>query len=422
MAPTSPHASSWAGSQSTPKSNKWMNGETPRSSQGTGGNAIPQAHILNSKPIKMPASSPTSKRPQLPQASQTSRMFKTPKVPKRSSVDTNNRLHETNKVNMANGETPILKGFDHDHTIEIVATTSCSIEGQRQASRAATRFLDIQHGEDVKGVYTLVKNAESLDPEAEELKRKRKAIDDLLEDVQKRRRVFETKVNEVTRELRAERVAASISDELWREYEAFCSSPFLQPDPGEKPKMLSFTYNKDFNDSYIKYDPHFGTFKGQGLFGMGENWRCHRTTTYSKGGTPFLYHAEFRKLCPEYFGGVKTWSERFPALYKLALDATKQGSTAALEMLATLPYADDRRPSGHIFEFAYEETCGLAPAQVSRWTFRTSYSLRTHHGVLWHHTSEKKQAEFIHKYELPFKVIKSSGDIETGSEEGGLRG
>lgn len=81
-------------------------------------------------------------------------------------------------------------------------------------------------------------------------------------------------------------------------------------------------------------------------------------------------------------------------------------------MLAALPYADDRRPSGHIFEFAYEEPHGPNVEQAGKWVFRTSYSLRTLYGVLWHYTSKKKQVEFVKKYELPFKVMDESESEE----------
>lgn len=229
----------------------------------------------------------------------------------KTGMTVNDTRTQNDEAEAAADVAPYKDGESIDDATEIGTNESEPIQSLHPNFLTTAHFLNIQQGEDVRGVQDLVKEVESFDPEKNDLKRKKHDIIKQLKDIRKRQRVAEDKVKEAERSLQAERIAAGISDNLWLEYQNFCAAPFLQPESEAEPVVLNFTYNKEFEDLYIKYDPRFRAFKERGLLVKGENWRCNRTTLYSKGGTPFAYHVEFRQLHPGSLDGKTSWAERF---------------------------------------------------------------------------------------------------------------
>lgn len=166
-----------------------------------------------------------------------------------------------------------------------------SSETLRDHGNYTDQFVTLQMSPDVHNMYALSQKLASYSTQVKELVRKRQDINRDLSEVRKRQKTAETQFEENEQEMRAERHAAGISDELWREYEAFCET--LQRD--ELKGRMSFDYNEGFNDSYIKYDPEFKHFRSAvgDAFDDKKHWRCECVASYSRGGVPIGFHVEY---------------------------------------------------------------------------------------------------------------------------------
>ncbi|GAW17264.1 hypothetical protein ANO14919_067190 [Xylariales sp. No.14919] len=247
----------------------------------------------------------------------------------------------------------------------------------------------------------LVERREAINEELTALQsrlvRERNAIESKLDALRKRRKDAKENLRVAEKAFKTGRTEAKISDELWSLYEKFCAAAFLKPDPNEEVLVLDNIPREEFKDMFINYDPEFADARRMGLFGMGGHWRCDRITTHSPSGRPFKYTSEFKKL--KYTTrSLKRWDERFPKLYASAIEAAKNGSTAALEMLVALPDADDSGASGKLFEFAYVEPLDPNLKQEGRWEFRAC------HDLYRPMKSEERRESIIQRYDLSFMV------------------
>ncbi|KAI1422229.1 hypothetical protein F5Y12DRAFT_645083 [Xylaria sp. FL1777] len=250
-------------------------------------------------------------------------------------------------------------------------------------------FLSLQLSSDRNQVYSLTQQVELSQSQEQDLERKRDNLTKTLSTMRKRRKTIDIQLKACQQIMRTERNAAGISEELWREYEAFCET--LQPN-GSKERH-SFAWNESYNDSYIKYDPNFTTLDST-TKQEPANWRCDCVTFYTKGGTPIRYEVDYYRLTK--VEGT-TWEGGFPRLYRLAIDAAKQGSVAALEMLVALPDKGALSLFGWVFEFGFKESRSSHPDLSQRWGFRASYHR------LFPGTKEAKRARITKSYGLPIK-------------------
>ncbi|KAI0434601.1 hypothetical protein F5Y09DRAFT_236024 [Xylaria sp. FL1042] len=237
-------------------------------------------------------------------------------------------------------------------------------------------------------MYSLTQQLESFKSQEQELVRKRAAVNSELSAVRKKQKPIETQVDKRKESMRTKRSAAGISEELWREYEAFCET--LQPNGGGKRR--SFVWNENYNDSYIEYDPKLEALKSAVEPG---NWRCECVASYTKSGTPIGYLVDyFAVKAPK----DRSWGDSFPTLYDGALDAARQGSVVALKMLVALPLRYGWARAGWAFEFRFKESCSSHPNLSRRWGFRAAHSLCRPVA------NESKRNDLIREYGLPFEI------------------
>ncbi|KAI0814409.1 hypothetical protein GGR55DRAFT_631719 [Xylaria sp. FL0064] len=251
-------------------------------------------------------------------------------------------------------------------------------------------FLGLPLSSDYNQMYSLTRELKSFKSEEKKLLRKRAAVDSEVEAVRKKQKRIEAQVNEHQESVRAERNAACISEELWREYENFCETL----EPNEYQERRWFVWNESYNDSYSEYDPKFESLSSA-VGGKSGPWRCECVATYTESGTPIEYQVDYHALKLPMF---KTWGSLFPALYDGAVNAARQGSLAALDMLVALPGQLGRVGSGYAFEFRFEESRSSHPDPSRRWGFRAAHNI---HRPL---TKQAKRNTLIKKLRLPLKI------------------
>ncbi|KAI0397026.1 hypothetical protein F5Y17DRAFT_28830 [Xylariaceae sp. FL0594] len=150
--------------------------------------------------------------------------------------------------------------------------------------------------------HPLSRDREQCKTQEGELLGKRKAIDHELEPVQKRLKEVSARFDELNEEqIRAERKALGISEELWRHFQVFCES--LQPKKSVARELLPLNGTQDA--SYQSYDPDFSIFKksvGDEEWLSDVNWRCNRVPVYSICGTAIGYSVEYQVLRKDHSG------------------------------------------------------------------------------------------------------------------------
>ncbi|PMD19643.1 hypothetical protein NA56DRAFT_646968 [Hyaloscypha hepaticicola] len=173
----------------------------------------------------------------------------------------------------------------------------------------------------------------------------------------------------------AQITASGLSVELYESYRDFCES--LHPEFGLR-EGLSITCDQPHNGSYFHYDPELYLFKENVEMDYSTcNFRCEA------GKEPALWSrsrdGQFDDVVnfwpiksPEpRIGFEKTWGEQYPVLYRLAIQAAKNASDAAREMLMRLP-SPDSPLSGWMFEYQPEAPLAIIdePSISRRWTFK----------------------------------------------------
>lgn len=98
-----------------------------------------------------------------------------------------------------------------------------------------------------------------------------------LDEAKERRRQTEQQVHQAQQSLGALHSQLGISEELWKEYEAFCES--LQPKFGQRAGW-SVTCLSNHNDCYVDWDPELELFKDTADMSLENcNFRCEAYTT-----------------------------------------------------------------------------------------------------------------------------------------------
>ncbi|KAI1283459.1 hypothetical protein F5Y07DRAFT_394367 [Xylaria sp. FL0933] len=251
-------------------------------------------------------------------------------------------------------------------------------------------FLGFQLSSDQNQIYSLTRKLESFKSEEKKLLRKRAAVNSGLETVRKKQKLMKAQIDERQESMRVERNAAGISDELWREYEAFCES--LQLDDYKQSRL--FAWDESCNDSYSEYDPDFESLCSA-VGGKSGCWRCECVATFTKSGKPIGFQVDYYALPAPI---ESTWGMEHPRLYDGAVEAAKKGSAAALEMLVALPSPSGRIGRGWAFEFGFEESRSSHPDLSQRWGFRAAHDLRASIAT------ESKRNSLIQRYRLPFEI------------------
>ncbi|KAI0967459.1 hypothetical protein F4678DRAFT_445531 [Xylaria arbuscula] len=307
-----------------------------------------------------------------------------------TSTSTSTRSHQMNTPEISQAQADDTNSEDGSHQPK--EAVDVSGQGHDGSRPQICSFRDLQLSSDRNQVYPLHQQLQPFQSRKEDLVRKRTAINSELIALRKRLKPIDAQIKEREINMRAEREAAGISEELWHEYEAFCKT--LQPN-GYRERQ-SFEWNESYNDSYIKYDPDWEGFD----LHQQKNWRCECVTAYTKGGTPIGYQVEYCGLLSKL---DETWEERFPQLYDYALRDSRQGSVAALEMLIALPDGESECEKGWLFESRFKESRSSHPDPSQRWGLRASYDFID--PVM----NQNKRSRLIETYDLPF-------DIENESE------
>jgi len=157
---------------------------------------------------------------------------------------------------------------------------------------------------------------------------------------------------------------------LYEEYEAFCES--LNPPFGQR-GGISVTCHAPHGGSYVAYDPEFLIFKE--CIEMPYNccnFRCEAGHEKVNG-----YVVEFWPIKPPepLTGEESTWGEQYPDLYSLAMEAVRNGSEAAMEMLIALPDANSSFNGGLLFDYEFEEALKDSLVVSRRWRFRSAHKI-----------------------------------------------
>ncbi|KUJ22702.1 uncharacterized protein LY89DRAFT_777755 [Mollisia scopiformis] len=203
-------------------------------------------------------------------------------------------------------------------------------------------------------------------------------------------------MNEKEEEFSSILTKSGISQELYKAYEAFCTS--LDPEFGQR-GGFSITCSSNHGNCYTKYDPEFALFKEHIETPYDHyNFRCgasvfkHNARSHTSGGIiicdeptatckklhdPGEYVVEFWPIkCPEPVTGIEsTWGEQYPELYSLANAAVRAGSEAAMDMLVCLPDMNATFNGGWMFDYTYEDSLKDSPIIGKRWRFRSVHKI-----------------------------------------------
>ncbi|RWA13308.1 hypothetical protein EKO27_g1839 [Xylaria grammica] len=278
-------------------------------------------------------------------------------------------------------------------------TSQASRDGDRTGNGNRNRpqegaLLGLQRGSSDSQMHSLSQELQSSASHIQELERERACINSKLVHARKRQKIVHEKAEAHKDSVQSERRAAGISDELWQLYQIFCEALPAQGYSGHH----SFAWNKDYGDSYIKYDPAMEIFESVvDDAHKSRNWRCEGAVIYSESGVPTTYQVHYYPL-PMLKG--EAWETRWANLHRLAIDAAKQGSAAALDMLVSLPDKNTWFGEGWLFEFGFKEHRRSRPTLSQRWTFRAS------HNVFSPVSDNTKRARLIAVHSLPFTVEK----------------
>ncbi|KAI0456431.1 hypothetical protein F5B21DRAFT_467733 [Xylaria acuta] len=179
-----------------------------------------------------------------------------------------------------------------------------------------------------------------------------------------------------------------ISRELWDEYQAFCES--MEPEFGSA-NGWSIACDEYHQGSYVKYDPEFSLFKEYCELPWSQyNFRCEPGMQPDQEATesvvefwPVAYPSTIAE-------DTSTWGDIYPTLYDLAMEAARDGSEGAIDMIVALPDREASCKGGWLFEYytKHPDKCRESGFSVTneglRWTQNPVRSRR------WHYRSAHK--------------------------------
>lgn len=161
-----------------------------------------------------------------------------------------------------------------------------------------------------RGLYELERALDHEQDRVAELERMRQYIEAGLRTAKARQDKIRAAITNSKSRFSKVCAAAGISDELWREYEAFCES--LEPPFGSRGGW-SVTCFEDHGGSYVKYDPDLELFVESAEVNLGTcNFRCEASVETTRFGK-HEYLVEFWPLAiPEpRIGDENTWGEQY---------------------------------------------------------------------------------------------------------------
>lgn len=172
-----------------------------------------------------------------------------------------------------------------------------------------------------RGSFDIEVQLQNENAELKDLRTEKRRIKKLLKEAEQRYQATHEKLDTSMRAFQALQYQASISEDLWEEYEAFCES--LEPRFGSRGGW-SITCFTDHQGSYLQYDPHLMIFLRTAEIPLHNcNFRCEASTVGPSAAQMALPNCPDKEYVVEFWpiasleprtGSETTWGEQYVSL------------------------------------------------------------------------------------------------------------